>query len=307
MFAPTCRDTRSIPAYAGEPSHDGGGSARHLVYPRVCGGTSATDPAPALRTGLSPRMRGNPLPAGRWATVVRSIPAYAGEPTGWPRRLRQLEVYPRVCGGTLHQPVRVPYPCGLSPRMRGNPASGHPDRSAGRSIPAYAGEPLIQLPVAADKGVYPRVCGGTFTWKQNALIRWGLSPRMRGNLGGRLLRFGGAGSIPAYAGEPGLGDAMLGYLEVYPRVCGGTHGRKSQHTRQRGLSPRMRGNPSGAARTIAASGSIPAYAGEPASIRRRMRCQTVYPRVCGGTTIRAVWLEMPAGLSPRMRGNPIAY
>ena len=49
-----------------------------------------------------------------------------------------------------------------------------------------------------------------------------LSPRMRGNLSATPDTAPAAGSIPAYAGEPGLfWSAALRY-RVYPRVCGGT-------------------------------------------------------------------------------------
>ena len=32
----------------------------------------------------------------------------------------------------------------------------------------------------------------------------------------------------------------------------------------------------------------------------------VYPRVCGGTSTRPRMMACPAGLSPRVRGNPAA-
>ena len=99
----------SIPACAGEPGshfkvHDEGLSPRVRgnlcvrvqdkegsgVYPRVCGGgTEMSIPACAERerlasdlswTGLSPRVRGNPLNAIASSLVSGSIPACAGEP-----------------------------------------------------------------------------------------------------------------------------------------------------------------------------------------------------------------------------------
>ena len=40
---------------------------------------------------------------------------------------------------------------------------------------------------------------------------------------------------------------------------------------------------------------------------RRCRCGTrkVYPRACGGTSLRRQLLEDPQGLSPRVRGEPL--
>ena len=52
--------------------------------------------------------------------------------------------------------------------------------------------------------------------------------------------------------------------------------------------------------------SIPACAGEPPSPASIMASVTVYPRVCGGTITRLVGSGLPAGLSPRVRGNPVA-
>ena len=53
-----------------------------------------------------------------------------------------------------------------------------------------------------------------------------------------------------------------------------------------GLSPRVRGNPRGRRAAAAASGSIPACAGEPAPYLCLLLLYQVYPRVCGGTPTR---------------------
>ena len=50
-----------------------------------------------------------------------------------------------------------------------------------------------------------------------------------------------------------------------------------------GLSPRVRGNPSGGGGEVWASGSIPACAGEPEILSNAALMPPVYPRVCGGT------------------------
>ena len=74
------------------------------VYPRVCGGTGATIPPSNRREGLSPRVRGNPLPGPCYPRAARSIPACAGEPAGVGGRAALGGVYPRVCGGTVMMP-----------------------------------------------------------------------------------------------------------------------------------------------------------------------------------------------------------
>ena len=72
----------------------------------------------------------------------------------------------------------------------------------------------------------------------------------------------------------------------------------------RGLSPRVRGNPGNAVPCAQAQRSIPAGAGEPVRLRDAVGVVRVYPRGCGGTHERALGDRQPAGLSPRVRGNP---
>ena len=96
----TCK--RSIPACAGEPGLPRAKQREKMVYPRVCGGTTAPAPTGAGHTGLSPRVRGNPGRGCLTDWQVRSIPACAGEPAAGLQRRSPPAVYPRVCGGTPH-------------------------------------------------------------------------------------------------------------------------------------------------------------------------------------------------------------
>ena len=66
----------------------------------------------------------------------------------------------------------------------------------------------------------------------------------------------------------------------------------------------MRGNRRAAWCAVAASRSIPAYAGEPCTVRILPLRLHIYPRVCGGTMVEMVLPPTSNGLSPRMRGNP---
>ena len=153
-------------------------------------------------------------------------------------------------------------------------------------------------------GVYPRVCGGTNIRRYYAAHAEGLSPRMRGNLR-QFVPFGhNARSIPAYAGEPHIGDGVARCRWVYPRVCGGTPSSPAAFSARRGLSPRMRGNPTFMAAGRKPEWSIPAYAGEPPPGLGKPAAVCLYPRVCGGTAVRRYRDAYQRGLSPRMRGNP---
>ncbi len=69
----------------------------------------------------------------------------------------------------------------------------------------------------------------------------------------------------------------------------------------------MRGNPSGDKGRQLVLGSIPACAGEPRRQRLPQYLFTVYPRVCGGTTVEGCKSDSESGLSPRVRGNPPKY
>ena len=194
---------------------------------------------------------------------VRSIPAYAGEPSCDPLSSLASTVYPRVCGGTLTVCPKTWMTDGLSPRMRGNQVGGASHRIQPGSIPAYAGEPLGIVLEAGLEMVYPRVCGGTARSARACCRCGGLSPRMRGNRQAPGQVTVVIGSIPAYAGEPVQFEQEGNCVKVYPRVCGGTERQFQCGTCMRGLSPRMRGNLISIRSRIASNRSIPAYAGEP--------------------------------------------
>ena len=194
---------RSIPACAGEPCRCRGVDGGPAVYPRVCGGTHVGGGTSAVAPGLSPRVRGNhPAPVAATQSA-RSIPACAGEPRP---------------GGSDDSR----YSQGLSPRVRGNPVVMPGSQMVGGSIPACAGEPAPDLKPLAACEVYPRVCGETTAATPQTPANCGLSPRVRGNPF-QLREVGGVGgSIPACAGEPGVGRGHFSISRVYPRVCGGT-------------------------------------------------------------------------------------
>ena len=131
----------SIPACAGEPRWLSLVMSATVVYPRVCGGTPDAGRGGSVSEGLSPRVRGNRLPAGFGPAGVRSIPACAGEPNPEISIQPGPGVYPRVCGGTALASSGGQLGQGLSPRVRGNPPTLSAPLTPGRSIPACAGEP----------------------------------------------------------------------------------------------------------------------------------------------------------------------
>ena len=175
-------NSRSIPAWAGEPPGSLWRLADLTVYPRVGGGTFDERDAAQFESGLSPRGRGNLSILWCSPRKSRSIPAWAGEPLPFQRKRRSLAVYPRVGGGTWGPSLRIRRSMGLSP--------------------AWAGEPLIRLGQNGATPVYPT--------------------RGRGNLAGLPKATMKSGSIPAWAGEPAISTDSLTVDKVYPRVGGGT-------------------------------------------------------------------------------------
>ena len=160
--------------------------------------------------------------------------------------------------------------------------------------------------------VYPRVYGGTRCFREGLCVRtwaevyprvYGGTPFIRGTGG-----FDEQGSIPACTGEP--------YVDIQRR----------RHFSERGLSPRVRGNPpvrfgakppmdcqvyprvyggtqSPKVRTVGTGRSIPACTGEPYLVNDAQKPMAVYPRVYGGTHI-GNGLTISAGSIPACTGEP---
>ena len=246
---------------------------------------------------------GNPARLTACRLAVGSIPARAGEPRAPPPGPRSARVYPRASGGTPRSSSNPASGRGLSPRERGNPHPGHRAANHPRSIPARAGEPKRRGCGRRKTRVYPRASGGTLVRAVLGDEEQGLSPRERGNHVASRPVAGRAGSIPARAGEPvGVGGEGWSENGLSPRERG-TSDKHDLDTPAGGLSPRERGNRSTVTPSWSTRRSIPARAGEPYSLRANSSVHRVYPRASGGTVIRSASTVVPAGLSPRERGN----
>ena len=86
-------------------------------------------------------------------------------------------------------------------------------------------------------------------------------------------------------------------------MCGGTVNGHLASFSVKGLSPRVRGNPTNRTAKAIWRRSIPACAGEPAIRTTTPLSSGVYPRVCGGTRGEPLPPKGAIGLSPRVRGN----
>ncbi len=250
------------------------------------GGTIEACQRPSSKLGLSPHARGNRVSDGRGKANNGSIPACTGEPTGLAVSLESLWVYPRMHGGTSSLNLEVLTTRGLSPHARGNRARVRRYGQEYGSIPACTGEPLVFVPCLYVLAVYPRMHGGTIFAGHLQRPNEGLSPHARGNLEVPVAPTLPTGSIPACTGEP-TGEPVPKWSKgVYPRMHGGTRGRKRPSWLQGGLSPHARGNLVLVEGEKKAEGSIPACTGEPGPPVRRTRPVGVYPRMHGGTAAR---------------------
>ena len=181
---------RFIPACTGEPHPHLPFRHTSMVYPRVYGGTPDSAGRRAVRTGLSPRVRGNLQTPSRGHREIGSIPACTGEPMKAKTNNPLSEVYPRVYGGTDCPVCAGQDNPGLSPRVRGNLGTTLLRFMLSGSIPACTGEPGPGRRCVRPPRVYPRVYGGTRPGSAGRARTGGLSPRVRGN------------PIPACTGEP---------------------------------------------------------------------------------------------------------
>ena len=268
------------------------------------GGTGPAMLTKLQKKGLSPRGRGNLGLLAVYIVNVGSIPAWTGEPEPGCNRCPAAGVYPRVDGGTLAWAIPGVVIVGLSPRGRGNQHRCNHGAVSTGSIPAWTGEPVTGMVKRTLTMVYPRVDGGTAGGRPLTNQRHGLSPRGRGNLITVVAPKGPCGSIPAWTGEPVNGYRQGGMRWVYPRVDGGTSTGGRHWKYCAGLSPRGRGNLYHTPPAWRNPRSIPAWTGEPDCPLPGALRHTVYPRVDGGTSVKALCRMWKRGLSPRGRGNP---
>ena len=274
------------------------------VYPHVCGATIHHLRERSDEKGLSPRVWGNLFREARRLNPDRSIPTCVGQPSCPTLLAANLWVYPHVCGATV-SPSRSSSPTrGLSPRVWGNHYQVMGKIHDYRSIPTCVGQPRCKEKYYGKGKVYPHVCGATRYLFENIDQFRGLSPRVWGNLLKNLSSSSSGGSIPTCVGQPSHShDARLA-RKVYPHVCGATPPAEQQGQGQRGLSPRVWGNPGLAQVRENRQRSIPTCVGQPAKKPPCTSESRVYPHVCGATPGRYRRRHITRGLSPRVWGNP---
>jgi len=208
----------------------------------------------------------------------------------------------------------------LSPRVRRHRLTQETSVEVGGSISACAEAPLkhwsdedlrkVYLRVcggttslfSGDRGVwvYLRVCGGTTVSTKKAVLKPGLSPRVRRHPLHLPVLAPDQGSISACAEAPHHPDHNLSSLKVYLRVCGGTPLFATFLSKPSGLSPRVRRHRKLNVVKRDDTGSISACAEAPERNRRPIMGLEVYLRVCGGTPATTCQEQDATGLSLRV-------
>ena len=174
------RETRIIPAYAGNTSSAMLNSFSFRDHPRVCGEHQCPRGHISTSWGSSPRMRGTRGLAVYPIRPGRIIPAYAGNTGSAGRSGARTWDHPRVCGEHTARMMTTTGRAGSSPRMRGTPVLHESRTLRGGIIPAYAGNTVYSSCQSLLSRDHPRVCGEHFDEHLAVRITKGSSPRMRG-------------------------------------------------------------------------------------------------------------------------------
>ena len=217
---------RFIPACAGNRINKLRIITCYTVHPRVCGEQSSPITIEPGSAGSSPRVRGTESIRRLPPIGDRFIPACAGN-----RKMTSIwqsmrSVHPRVCGEqSAVLPDQRPIN-GSSPRVRGTDFNGGSVASAGRFIPACAGNSSLMTGWGSIRTVHPRVCGEQCVCV--CVCVCGSSPRVRGTALDRKISQVGLRFIPACAGNSRNLSSPSTTPAVHPRVCGEQRSRRAR-------------------------------------------------------------------------------
>ena len=150
------------------------------VHPRVCGEQIGCGKQERKKDGSSPRVRGTVTDLCIALSVMRFIPACAGNSTSEAPEFGRIPVHPRVCGEQWRCFSPAIRRIGSSPRVRGTVSCLAPESRGYRFIPACAGNSRADEYRSARRSVHPRVCGEQLFDLAGNATQIGSSPRVRG-------------------------------------------------------------------------------------------------------------------------------
>ena len=150
---------RFIPAPAGNAEKFDCAADNPAVHPRACGERAKGVFGDETVVGSSPRLRGTLIVRFRNGSLLRFIPAPAGNAATHPNTNIARSVHPRACGERAHPAAPRPSFRGSSPRLRGTQRPDVCQRICRRFIPAPAGNADETLRAGLAVAVHPRACG----------------------------------------------------------------------------------------------------------------------------------------------------
>ncbi len=232
---------RFIPARAGNARRSQRWIGHKAVHPRAGGERADSAGQTIHKAGSSPRGRGTPRNSYITCDGRRFIPARAGNASPGRCLCGPAAVHPRAGGERLISKCLRPIRVGSSPRGRGTRARINERATAGRFIPARAGNAFFDLATGKSFAVHPRAGGERAGCRA---IRWpgiGSSPRGRGTQSVRTSRPSQKRFIPARAGNAQTLDSPADLGPVHPRAGGERLDARIENAEISGSSPRGRG------------------------------------------------------------------
>ena len=193
--------SRIIPAHAGQTLRCCCRRCDIPDHPRACGANWKRPWRNYPKPGSSPRMRGKLLFCHCVSSLLRIIPAHAGQTRTIPAPPRQKADHPRACGANCANESALSAVVGSSPRMRGKPCLCCEEPAYTRIIPAHAGQTPSPETCGRPRTDHPRACGANYTADRTPCKRCGSSPRMRGKLLRQMAALREERIIPAHAGQ----------------------------------------------------------------------------------------------------------
>ena len=232
---------RFIPAPAGNTGSVIPSALPRSVHPRACGEHKSEAPSVSKAVGSSPRLRGTQHIRTMRSSLMRFIPAPAGNTLSSFHSSLLHTVHPRACGEHAERSLAQPSAAGSSPRLRGTRALQQPAHFRARFIPAPAGNTDHALSFQNREAVHPRACGEHQGEMVSSASSTGSSPRLRGTPGCRRPAQIWHRFIPAPAGNTHMPGVSTQAHAVHPRACGEHSSGRPRKIRASGSSPRLRG------------------------------------------------------------------
>ena len=174
------RETRFIPAYAGNATRSSLSPLNISVHPRIRGERPSTSSLGSRNAGSSPHARGTLFFIHFRLFAFRFIPACAGNACCRNAAQITVTVHPRMRGERLKQRSSKNRPRGSSPHARGTRSPVGEECSYRRFIPACAGNAGEQLAFGRGVAVHPRMRGERSHSARPTAAADGSSPHARG-------------------------------------------------------------------------------------------------------------------------------